>query len=135
MSRSVGETAARRALAIALGAVLALGGLGACAAGDEGDEPSATCDREGCTDISVEQIEEISGLDLPEGTEVLESSYTAFQDWHLSATLLLPEGAEDPILASEDAWDGQVDDEGITRSVESRLLDGRLELVIGVFTM
>ncbi|TGO04214.1 hypothetical protein SERN_2805 [Serinibacter arcticus] len=124
--------AAVRALAAGGLAVLLLAGC----SGDAGStETTASCDRGGCTDIPLETIEDVSGLDLPEGTEVVESTYDSFQDWHLGATLLLPEGAEDPVAASEDDWDGVADDEGVHRTVEATTQDGRTTLVIEVFTV
>lgn len=128
----VRATVGARALAAA---ALALGLLAGCS-GDAGStETTASCDRGGCTDIPLEEIEEISGLDLPEGTEVVESTYDSFQDWHLGATLLLPEGADDPVAASEDDWEGVADDEGVYRTVATSTQDGRITLVIEVFTI
>lgn len=129
---AVRVTVGARALAAA---GLAVGLMTGCS-GDAGStETSASCDRGGCTDIPLDQIEEISGLDLPEGTEVVESTYDSFQDWHLGATLLLPEGAEDPVAVTEDHWDGVADDEGVHRTVETSTRDGRILLVIEVFTV
>ncbi|PWD51961.1 hypothetical protein C8046_16245 [Serinibacter arcticus] len=124
----------RRGASVVVAVLLGPGLLGACAGAGEDDEPTASCDRSACIDLPITEIEQISGLDLPEGTEVLDSSYSAFQDWNLEATLLLPEGAEDPVAASEDAWDGQGDEEGVFRTVESSLEGGRLTLEIRVFT-
>ena len=133
----MGRSRGGKIWAAGLGLALAVGSLGACGSGSGSgqEEPTAACDREGCTGIPLEQIEEISGLTLPEGTEVLESSYIAFQDWILTATLLLPEGAEDPLAASGLEWSsGTGDEEGVFRSADSREVDGRLELRIGVST-
>ncbi|GMA30462.1 hypothetical protein [Litorihabitans aurantiacus] len=119
---------------MALAALLVVGGATACGGGPDETETDATCERDGCTDLPLEQIEDISGLDLPEGTEVVDSRYTSFQDWHLEATLGLPEGAEDPTVASGDDWAGVPDDDGVHRSVTTRTEDGRLVLEIQVFT-
>lgn len=123
-------TGARTLAAVGLAVAL----VGGCSGDTGSTETTASCDRSGCTEIPLDRIEDISGLDLPEGTEVVESTYDSFQDWHLGATLRLPEGAEDPVAASEDDWTGVADEDGVHRSVETSTQDGRTTLVIEVFT-
>jgi len=126
------EVVATRGRVVLAGLAVAL--LAACSAGTGAEETAASCDRGGCTDLPLGQIEEISGLDLPEDTEVVESSYDSFQDWRLGATLRLPEGAEDPVAGSAEPWDGTPDDDGVHRTVDTSTQDGHVVLVIEVFT-
>ena len=88
------------------------------------DEQRAACaSRFGteCTAIPLEQLEAAFDVDLPEGTEVLSSEYTEFQDWRLAATFELPD-ASWPL---PDGWhDGEP---GVFRSSERE--DARLTLI------
>lgn len=43
-----------------------------------------------CTDVPLPTMARVTGMDFPEGTLVEEASYSAFQDWSLEATLVVP---------------------------------------------
>jgi hypothetical protein len=74
-----------------------------------------------CTSIPLEELEEAFEVDLPEGTVVLSSEYTEFQDWRLAATFDLPDAS----WSLPDGWeDGEP---GVFRS--SELEDDRLTLI------
>lgn len=45
-----------------------------------------------CADVPVADIEAVTGMDLPEDTLIESTSYTAFQDWSLEATFVVPPG-------------------------------------------
>jgi hypothetical protein len=114
--------------ALIAGAVLVLGALafGAVAVLTPTAQQPACESRFGteCSDIPLEQLERAFGVDLPEGTVVVSSEYTEFQDWRLTATFELPEAG----FALPDGWDGA--EPGVLRSAE---LDGTT-LTLTAFT-
>lgn len=109
-------------LAVILAAAL---GLAGCAVAGPGDQPACQS-RFGteCSDIPIDQLEDAFGLDLPEGTVVVSSHYTEFQDWRLTATFELPEDG----YALPEGWEDA--EPGVFRSAE---LDGTT-LTLTAFT-
>ncbi|AQP48295.1 hypothetical protein BW730_13065 [Tessaracoccus aquimaris] len=76
------------AVAILLGLVITLAFVVGRSFGDD-----AGCDHWlGPTDcpVDAETIEELTRMDLPEGTTLESSSYSSFQDWSLDATFTVP---------------------------------------------
>jgi hypothetical protein len=66
-----------------------------------------------CESIPLEKLEAAFDLDFPEGTEVVDSSYQAFQDWRLNAVLTIP----DPDYELPEGWvEAGADDEGHPRT-------------------
>lgn len=92
-----------------------------------GDERAAVCEsRFGteCSDIPLDQLEAAFNVDLPDGTTVISSEYTEFQDWRLTATFELPDGD----FALPEGWED--DEPGVFRSAQ---LDGT-RLTLTAFT-
>ncbi|KNX36753.1 hypothetical protein [Luteipulveratus halotolerans] len=91
-----------------------------------------------CTDIPLAKIEKASHLDLPDGTQVLESSYTRFQDWQLTATVRLPAGSASPVdsPAAEPYYgaDGPGPDGAYYKATQRHETDGRLVIELEIFT-
>ena len=71
-----------------------------------------------CTDVPAADVEAVSGMDLPEGTVVESSTYTAFQDWSLEATFVVPPG-------QVAAWEASVDEYTETNPASCTGLEGR----------
>ena len=50
-----------------------------------------------CTDLSLDEVRSLTAIDLPAGSEVVESSYAETDDLiTVTARVLLPDGAADP---------------------------------------
>lgn len=84
-----------------------------CTAADPGEQ-AACQSRFGteCSDIPIDQLEDAFGLELPDGTVVVSSHYSEFQDWRLTATFELP-GAG---FALPEGWEDA--EPGVFRSAE-----------------
>lgn len=54
-----------------------------------------------CTDLSLDEVRSLTAINLPDGSDVIESAYTATDD-HVTVTarVLLPVGADDPFTGT-----------------------------------
>ena len=80
---------------VIIAAVVSAGQPTATPAGSGG---TAVCDGEtSCSNLSLQRIEELTALDLPEGTEVIASKYEETEDAIVvEARVTLPDGAQNP---------------------------------------
>ncbi len=104
-------------MATTLLAVCCLGGWVAWEMRPKTSEYGTCTERLGttCTDIPVAHIAKVSKIDLPEGTEVLDSRSQSFQDQRLTATLRLPAGTPTPFVLPDDVY-GVGEPEGVDDS-------------------
>ena len=58
---------------------------------------AALCGDAVCNDLSLDEVRSLTAIDLPDGSDVLESSYEETDDLiTVTARVLLPDGAPDP---------------------------------------
>ena len=79
---------------VALVVVIVVSGLSSISAG----RGNAICGGEAvCSDLSLDEVRSLTAIDLPAGSEVVESSYQETDDLiTVTAQVLLPDGADDP---------------------------------------
>jgi hypothetical protein len=92
-------------------AAIAVAGVAIFLAGSapQADERRAACEsRFGteCSDIPLDELEAAFDVDLPDGTVVVSSEYTEFQDWRLAATFELPDDSWSPPAGWENGEPG-----------------------------
>jgi hypothetical protein len=95
------------------------------------NDPAAGRSATDCSAESTETLEELFGVELPEGTAVEQCSYQEFQDWHLTATFSIP---GDEIELSPLWSDGGPDSDGVYRSAEQSREGDSTTLVLTMFT-
>ncbi|WP_231602075.1 hypothetical protein [Salinibacterium sp. NG253] len=116
------------ALLVGLGLVIGLAIAGGAAVFTAIWPTSETlCDSSAgtCSDVSAEQIAEFSLIDLPEGVEVESVQFATVEDSFglLYATVVLPEGAADPLrggnyrVAATLSWASEVDSLGLDNAL------------------
>lgn len=96
---------------------LAIGGVAIVLSttGPSAGDQQASCQARfaaDCADIPLPALEEAFGIDLPEGTEVVESNYSGDQSWRLTATFRLG----DPAWQVPQGW--EAGGQGVYRTAE-----------------
>jgi hypothetical protein len=86
---------------------------------------------EACEDSSLETLEGLFGVDLPEDTAVVECGYRDSEDWQISATFAIPgeEFALPPIWA-----ESTPDAEGVSRIAEYEAEGGSTTLTLTMYS-
>jgi hypothetical protein len=79
-------------------AVVIVSGISSIAAGGG----NAVCGTSrSCSDLSLDEVRTLTAIDLPAGSEILESAYTETDQFStLTATVLLPDGEDDPFVGT-----------------------------------